>query len=214
MERKILLVFVVVLYSVTCTKAQIGRGSTFLGGNLGFSTSENFDRKQTVFLISPSVGITVKENFILGTSLRYGHLKNEHNNVKGKDYGIGIFARKYKPLGKGFYLFGHSELGYTYNYQDQVVFISQSTDTHREKIQSIRLNLNPGLSYAISNRLQVELMFSDFISATYSRFKKESLKNQHLIEPKSNSFSVNSNLSINGINSLEIGIRIFLNKSR
>jgi len=90
--------------------SQINEGSVLLGGNVGFSTNEAKDTslKNNSVSISPVAGIAVKQNLVVGISFSYGHNKNNLNapgaQVEGESFGVGIFARKYITLGKGFYL--------------------------------------------------------------------------------------------------------------
>jgi hypothetical protein len=141
-------------------------------------------------------------------------LDDEASANKIKNYGVGVFARKYKSLGKDFYLFGQLDLGYDYSSNTQSVIINQIPDVHKVRTYSIGIGVSPGISYALTRRFHLEVMFTDVFSVNYMTSKKESVTHHYLIEPKKNSFSANSNLSLNGINSLGIGVRFLINQSR
>lgn len=202
------------MISLCSVDAQIGKGSILAGGNLGYGTSSTQSGgKEHIFNISPSIGIAVSNNTILGASFRYGFYDTEASNDQ-LNLGTGIFLRKYKSLGKGFYLFGQGDLGFDYRRYEQVTFINPSYDTHITRSYIYRLGFNPGISYALTNRLQLELMFTDFISASYSKDNKESSTGRVVAEPETKRFSVNSNISLNSINSLGVGIRFLLNRTK
>lgn len=215
MKRRTLLLFVVSLFCLGSGKAQIAKGSILAGGNFGYNSSTNSGGfKQTGYYVSPSFGIAIRENLFIGTNLRYVFQDNDASSSDDRNYGAAIFLRRYKPLGKGFYLFGQADLGFEQNRHQQSIITNQNYDIHINKSHTFRLSLNPGISYALTNRFQLELMFIDLLSASYSRFKKESKNHQTLLEPKGKSFSVNSNLSLNGVNSLGIGVQFLFNKSK
>jgi hypothetical protein len=98
MRRKILLVFAITLYCVGSAKSQIGKGSILAGGNFGYSTQNiAAGLKENTLTIYPSLGIAIADNTILGTSFRYGLYDIKGSSVARKNYGGGIFLRKYKP---------------------------------------------------------------------------------------------------------------------
>ena len=76
--------------------------------------------------IQPAIGFAADTNTIVGISLLYATETNKYYtiNPKRKSFGAGVFFRKYKPLGKNFYLFGESGLQYyhsSYNYSSKIL---------------------------------------------------------------------------------------------
>jgi hypothetical protein len=118
---------------------------------------------------------------------------------------VGIFARKYIPLGKGFYLFGETGLNYvsssnTYTYTNP----SQKTEF---RVQSININLYPGLSYAVSKKLQLEFGLPQLVTLGYS--KSREIEND-IMTQKTN--GVNFAASASSFSNFIVGFRIFLPK--
>jgi len=170
MKKIVFFSFIFVI--ITCSlEAQINKGSLLLGGNVGFSTSKAKDTslQNNGVSVSPVVGIAVKENIVVGISFSYGQGKDNLSlpNFKSErtSYGAGVFVRKYIPLGKGFYLFGEAGLSYQ-NYSSTYTYPSQATGL---KVQTIGINLYPGVSYAISKKLQLEFGLPQLVTLGYSR---------------------------------------------
>lgn len=214
MKKEFFTLIVSLIILAPFSNAQILKGSTLLGGSLGFNTSKtkNISDKQTNFSFSPVLGIAISDNTILGGSLRYAIHKINGSKLSS-NYGAGIFVRKYKPLGHGFYLFGESNLRFDYGTNKEYYSINQNMEEYKNRNYMVGIGLNPGLSYALSKRLHLELVFTDIVSVNYYWGKREGLGNATFYNRKSNGFSLNSNISLNGINSLGIGIRFLLNKS-
>jgi hypothetical protein len=170
MKKFLAFIFLLILFT-SALRAQINKGSVLLGGNVGFSTNEATDTslKNNSVSLSPVIGTAVKQNLIVGISFSYGHGKNNLTapsvQSENESYGAGIFARKYVPLGKGFYLFGEMGLNYL-SFSDTYTYISQKTEF---KVQTININLYPGLSYAVSKKLQLEVGLPQLITLGYSK---------------------------------------------
>src|SRR3982751_2087954 len=110
--RKYILSISISIFTLA-TQAQITKGTFVLGGNLGINrrdyTYGNNENTGHGFSFSPAIGIATSENKVSGIYLNYWH--NESNSSgdassEGNTYGGGVFIRKYKSLGKAFYLFG------------------------------------------------------------------------------------------------------------
>jgi len=189
--------------------SQINEGSVLLGGNVGFSTNEAKDTslKNNSVSISPVAGIAVKQNLVVGISFSYGHNKNNLNapgaQVEGESFGVGIFARKYITLGKGFYLFGETGLNY-FSFSYTYTYSSQKTEL---KAQNININLYPGISYAVSKKLQLEVGLPQLVTLGYS--KNKTLENDIATQKTD---GVNFNASASSFSSFVLGFRIFLPK--
>ena len=208
MKCKILLLSVIVLTSVS-VKAQILKGSTYIGGNFSVSASndEGENRKSNSFYISPSIGKAIKENLIVGVALNYGNLFTEYEapsrETRLTNYGAGFFVRKYLNLGSKFYIFGQGSLGA--NFGENKYSTGQGTDT---KFYSVNLNFYPGIAFEINRTFQLEAGLNDLFTVSYQRGKyypdNTSAKN------KFSSFYASSALASN--NWLSIGLRVLINK--
>jgi hypothetical protein len=189
--------------------AQINKGSVLLGGNVGFSTTKAKDTslENNGVSVSPVVGIAVKQNLVVGLSFNYSHSKDNLNlnnyQSEGKSYGAGVFVRKYVPLGKGFYLFGETGLNYQ-DYSGAYTYTYQKTEL---KVQSIGINLYPGVSYAISKKLQLEFGLPQLVTLGYSKTRQ--IVNDATTQ-KTN--EVYFSASASSFSNFILGFRIFLPK--
>lgn len=195
------------------SNAQISKGSILLGGGLSLSSSkpDNNTYKSTGFTISPSAGIAIKENKVLGLQLSYGHSNFDNNNNPGdghsNSYGASVFLRNYLSVAKNLYLFGQGQAGFGYNKSETIESIN-STNTREQLNTSI--SLFPGLSYALTKRFQLEVFMSNLVQAGYSSDKSTLTSGGFTTSGRSQSLSFNINA--NPFTDLGLGFRIILGK--
>jgi hypothetical protein len=214
MQKKILLAAFIGLIVATQSNAQIKKGAILLGGQLGFSYSDNNsgvgdDTKTTSFNFSPAVGKAIKENLVIGVDLNFvaGSSKTgSSSQTSPKTYGAGFFARQYKNLGKGFYFFGQGRAGFNYNqttstYNNTIPPVSQNYTGY-----NIGLTVYPGVSYAVSNKFQLEMALNNLAYLQYTHSKQTETYNPDI---KSDNFQLGSSLS--SLSGLVIGFRFLLN---
>lgn len=204
---------------LTSSQAQIKKGATFLGGNIGASSGKttstnvgnNLNQSQKGVSFSPVFGKAIKENIVVGVNGLYSSRKTDFegdfNDSKEKTYGFGFFIRKYKQLGKGgFSIFLQGELGGDYYKRDQGS-ITIIKDEYKQF--GIRINVYPGISYSISKRLQLESGLTNLIAIGYNKGKGERTGVQ-TSSYESESFNVYS--SLENLSSFYFGFRLLLNK--
>ncbi|TCJ14068.1 autotransporter domain-containing protein [Flaviaesturariibacter flavus] len=164
--KKILL-FSIFLACATCVLAQqpntLHKGRVLLGFSLTGSTSTSrVDNGPTTvgttaLYLAPSVSYFYKDNNALGLAFSYGRQKYSGDRESGgptaESWGAALERSRYWPIGAGFALAAHLDLGYrhslTRNYNNSVE--QRSTD------DAISLYLEPGVTYAFRNRLLIEL---------------------------------------------------------
>jgi len=208
MKCKILLLSVIALTSIS-VKAQILKGSTYIGGNFSVSAqkSEGDHRKGHSFNISPSIGKAIKENLIVGVTLSYGNAKDEYEapfrESQQTFYGASFFVRKYLNLGSKFYLFGQGSLGGSFSEVEYST--TYGTDS---KSYIVNLSFYPGIAFEINRTFQLEAGLNDLFSVSYQRGKN--YPDNTTAKNKFSSFSANSALSSN--NWLSVGLRVLINK--
>jgi len=221
MQKKILLGFFSVCMMTAGLHAQIKKGAIFLGGQIGFSTNKTnneqtspvnppYDTKSTNFAFSPVFGKAVKDNLIVGADIKYVNNKYQTDypqDQKTNSYGLGFFVRKYKDLGKGFYLFGQARAGASYNtqkYYNTVTTVANSLT----KGYTIQLAIYPGIAYSVSSRLQLEAGFDNlgFLEFDHSRETFPPTAGSYAV---TNGFSAGSSLS--SFSGFTIGFRYILN---
>jgi len=202
-----LLILTVFTIATSTLHAQINKGSTALGGNISFYSSTTEDNsvkyKSTTFFISPSLTSFYKENRAMGFQLEYAHSHSDSNSTSNS-YGAGVFLRQYKTLAKGFYIFAHEQLSYSYSKANYLPY------TNGKFIQNAAaIEVNPGLAYDLNKRIQFEvLFFNDLFSASYSNSKNIS----SIKTTKSSQFNIGANTGITNLTSLNIGAKIFFGR--
>ena len=166
MTRIILSIIILISFS-TLANAQFTKGSGLIGGTLSYSSgktnyfnpSEDYNSSYGNFNIS--LGKAIRENAVFGINMNYRPRNYTSPSVNGKykntenSYGIGIFYRLYKNLGKEFYLFGEAGGGY-------IGSSSTTKDSLGVKVATGNSNggqiyLSPGIAYKISKKFFIEL---------------------------------------------------------
>ena len=218
MERFTLTTIAILLFA-TITKAQITKGSFYLGGSIGASSTKqennnsSTEGKSTWLAVNPALGVAVKSNLIAGIDLNYlhGSIENFSGNQdnKRKGYGSGIFLRKYFPISNRFYVFGQTGLGYLsqkYEYLQSPGYSYTSTN----KQHSVSANIYPGVAIHVFKSLYFEAAFNDLLQIGYSTSTTTGNSNGSTDTWKQKDFGIRSSLS-NG-NYLNIGIRFIIPK--
>jgi hypothetical protein len=161
--------------------AQFNVGDKLIGGELqlGFTSYTyqsgvtNNDDKNSFGGLQISFAKAKKENAVTGFGLafNYNNTTNSNDNkTTNLGFGIGVFKRKYLALGKQFFVFGETAIGYLYGSgETKVNSVKISTNTsHR-----IAFSFSPGLAFSISKKWLASARFNDLLSIGYSNQKSE-----------------------------------------
>lgn len=218
MKTKLSIAFLVLFFHFN-SKAQtdIGKGSVILGGDISFSsyklTENNTDtRKNSLFNISPAAGFAVKKNLFVGANLEYSLFNNEAisnaSKIRGNGFNYGVFVRQYKPLKHNFYIFLQGGVGGR-NYHEKLKN-AQPGEIYDSKQFAVNASLSPGISYAITSKLQIETGLNNIVSIGYSETKTEDNLNFVGVRKEA---SLNASTSLNNFSSVfYLGFRILLQK--
>lgn len=171
MDRFILLTITTLLFA-SITKAQITKGSTFIGGQISGSSykQENGSssvQKQSSLVFSPAIGTAIKQNLIAGIDLTYAHTKYEYSPSPANEsnsFGGGLFLRRYASIANRFYFFLQGRAGY---YHDKSENNNGST-AYKNTSNSFNLSLYPGVSFALSKCLHIEAGLNNLALLNYS----------------------------------------------
>jgi hypothetical protein len=218
MERITLLSIAIFLFA-SITKAQITKGSVYLGGSIGASSAKSDNSNSSVegksswFSINPAVGTAIKNNLIAGINLNYEHGKTENfngnQNNKNNSYGGGFFLRKYYPLSNRIYVFGESGLRYFYQKWEYLQTPGYNyTSVNKQNFVSV--NLFPGLAIHVTKSFYLETTFNNLIQIGYSNSKSTSNYLGSITTSKQNGVSIQS--SLNNGSYLNIGVRFIIPK--
>lgn len=224
--KKIVLLTFSILFIAFVAQAQINKGAVMLGGGISLSkgksasetngTPNNSSSSQFNTFIYPTFGIAIKQNTVAGINLNYRHAQDKANNspseTKQQTYGAGLFVRRYMPLGKNFYLFGEAALGY---YKSKYTYEVINNNTPYSKQQnnntSVSLHLYPGISYAVSQRFQLEVSINNLFDLSYNK-TEQTIANAVSTTYKSNNKGVSLTTNASNTAPLTVGFRIFINK--
>ncbi len=217
---RILLTLFVFLSLSSIVNAQFSKGSILLGGQLSYSAN-NFTGAYRSgpnayygnFIIS--AGKAIKENTVVGINLTYGpSWIGDYSNYGlgplryyNAVYGIGIFYRSYKSLGKEFYIFGEAGAGFSDTYES-------GTDYSGNKLisghtYSGNIYFMPGIAYKISKKVLLEITIPDLFSATYTA-QNTWVQDMFPYRIKENRLYISTSLSSNPLAALGVGFRLIL----
>jgi hypothetical protein len=210
------------------SNAQFRKNDIILGGQLYYnynSSSYNYsgavpstnEYKNKDGNITISGGKAINENTVLGIYLSY--LPSSSTNYpslngdimlkyRNDGYGGGIFYRKYKNLGKEFYLFG--EISATYNWSNKSGKDSADQELISGSSSTFAAILYPGIAYRISKHLFLELSIPDLIYIGYNKSNTLSHEGSSIMENKYNNFNITTSLSSDPLSFLGIGFRLIL----
>lgn len=199
---------VTVLSISTASQAQIAKGTSLVGGSISFSSEKQENSngtdvtKNQGFGLSPSYGMAIRQNLVVGGDLYFSNTTNKithtlygGSNMQNNAYGLGVFARQYRNLGKsGFYLFLQSRLGadltsgkYTYTHPN-------NTQPRKSSGYNIGVSVYPGISYAVTQRFHIETGLNDLVYARYSGIKTTNTGTNAQVTNKSSNFNIGASL--------------------
>lgn len=195
------------------SNAQVTKGTVLLGGNLGTSLnkSDSEPRSQyTSYHLNPSLGFTIKDNHVLGFDVAFGHTNSTYQQVRDErdTYYAGLFYRRYLTLGKGFYLFGQGNAGYSLTDADK--YSHQNFVGRKVRQNSVGVSLYPGVAYTINKRFHLELGMSSLVSLNYSTGTTKDYYPGFYAEAKESGFNFYTNA--NPQSNLMVGFRVALGK--
>ena len=213
MKPFILLVLAITVFTIS--KAQITKGSTMIGGSIGYNntTSDTFQTSKNTnnyFNFGVSFAKCFKENTFWGISGSFSYTDNKasinsigqlpgSSSSQTRTFSIGIFERKYYPIIKNLFVFGQAGINYSFNNSD----IGNTLKGYK-----ISANAFPGISYKASKKIYLETTVNNLISIGYAH--SESTMGSTIY--KSNNFTSNIQLPTQILQTLNVGMTIILGK--
>lgn len=227
MTRILLILAVLFSFSIS-TSAQFNKNDILLGGQLSYNHNSSYysytnaipqtsDYKSSSGTITISAGKAINENTMFGLNLSYSpYTSSNYPSLNGDiilkyrndGYSAGVFYRKYKGLGKEFFLFGEASAIYGWSNtsgkdSNGKEYISGSSST-------ILASLYPGIAYRVSKHFFLELSIPNLISIGYTKSNMSNQEGNLSQLNKNDQFNVNTSLSSNSLGSLGIGVRLIL----
>jgi len=210
MRTKNFLSFAIFFCIAITSNAQINKDKYLLGGSFNYyhSTNEGYNS----FYTNIQIGKVIKDNTVVGIILSYSTNNISSATNKLRQYSAGIFYRKYKSLGKDFYLFGELDASYQYS-KNVLTFFQNATQAYNANSSGGTINLIPGISYAVCKGLQIELSMPNLANISYYHIKTiDSELPPGTVSQKRNTFSANASLNSNLLNNFGIGFKFLLGK--
>ena len=214
MKNKFFLATIAFLFCSFFVNAQIKQGSVLLGGQVSYANSnysnisEPTPERQTSNVMI-SLGKAFKENTVYGLNLSYSHYYESYysggainSNQNSDGYAAAVFMRKYKTLGKNFYLFGESEAGYSWS-KGTTKNNTNSPDPNvtTSKTSGVHVSFSPGISYQLLKKMQVEITMPDIASLYYTT------NSSNGSTAKQNNLVFNTSLNSFSLANLGVGFR-------
>lgn len=179
MMRPLLTLFLFLVLVVT-SQAQMKKGSWMLDGQFGTSRNKYEINEKPVsggtqftshrganFYLQPGIGYFIKENWALGLSGNFQFVSGKSLNDDGSEaakgdyrvYGLGLFTRRYIPVGDKLSFFGDLRIG---GYLGNSGSIDSNTSERSvfSKRKGINGTAGVGLQYLVANFLGVHLQSS------------------------------------------------------
>lgn len=215
MKKSSLLVVAAVGISVSAS-AQFTKGDRLSGAGLNLSHSKGeYNSGFTPYTTTANnAGLTLDLGFASRTnrvsgfyiSVGYGKSKTEYpaqptSNSSSDNFNIstGFYSRRYKALGKEFFLFAEGRAGVDYGKSN----ISTANNGDRTSV-GVSAGIYPGISYRAGKRFLLDLRFADFVSIGYNR---DTFKGSGNIKDVQTSFGFSSSLGLGYMSNIGIGAR-------
>lgn len=170
--KKVLPAIITVIFFVGSANAQIGKGETMLGGSViinaykGEVTDISSIKKVNYYSVSPTIGFGLGHNWVAGAMLGYTFSKHTESGTtypskhKSNETSFGLFARKYKPIGERFGVYGQVGAHYGFGKKIEIGYYTGGISS-KSKSTSIGVGIKPGISYRISKKCLIESTFGN-----------------------------------------------------
>jgi hypothetical protein len=214
--NRIILSLTLVLFIISAS-AQFKKGDILLGGDLSYSSnkasSANIVDEQKVNsgIFNITLGKAIKENTVFGIQLTYQPYYNTSDFGYGRQttrmdyYGIGIFYRIYKTLGKDFYFFG--ETGAVYNWSNTSMKDSTGNEISSGTGNGGTIYVTPGIAYKVSKKFYIELSIPEIFTLRYA---SNNTKTGSVTTEIDKTFAAGLNFNSNPLNNIGLGFRLVL----
>ena len=220
MTRTLLIVALFIPSSII-VNAQFKKNDILLGGQLSYSYNSynqkyspntEYDQKTNNGIFTINIGKALNENTIAGINLSY--LPSSENNYQNygigplkyqnNEFAAGIFYRKYKNLGKEFYLFGQA--GASYYWSDESGKDSTGKKALMGSSWGVGVDFFPGIAYKVSKHFFLELSIPELISIRYNKTSSTTQSSTYV----SDQLNISTSLSSSPLDALGIGFRLIL----
>jgi hypothetical protein len=196
--------------------AQFTKGDRLLGAGFNFSHSKSetssgftpYNSSTNNGSLTLDMGFASRGNRIGGFYVGggYGKSKTEYpaqptsnNSSDNFNTMVGFYTRRYKALGKDFFLFAEGRAGFEYG-ENHISTVNNGDQTSI----AVRAGIYPGISYRAGKRFLLDLRFADFASIGYTR---NTYKGSSSVKDVQSTFGISSSLGLGYLSNIGIGAR-------
>lgn len=216
-----ILLILTLLFSSFIATAQFKKNDILLGGQLSYSynsynqkytPNSEYDQKSSNGNFTINIGKALNENTIAGINLSY--LPNSANNYQSyttnplryqnNEFAAGVFYRKYKNLGKEFYLFVQAGASYYWSNESGKDSIGKKELTGSS--WGVGADFYPGIAYKVSKHFFLELSIPELINIRYNKTNTTTQASTYVTDQ----LNISTSLSSDPLNALGIGFRLIL----
>jgi hypothetical protein len=220
MIKNVLTVLLLLLMGCISAVAQFQKGDRLLGVSFGVSAGKqeqegnpNSQSKQFSSNLFFNYGFATNGNTVWGGFIapNYSSISNglspNKQTIKGLGASVGMFLRKYKSLGKNFYLLGQGDFSVGYTSQ-KTTYQTPVQPKTTGKQTNITLSISPAISYLYNKRWFFELQFQNLanLGYSYSRNKTENPGFAPMTTSSSN-FGLSSSMGLGALQNYGVGIK-------
>lgn len=213
MKKTIVLPFVLLAISFSLS-AQIKKGSTLLGADLGFSgsnfkteyVSNEVKSSSNGFNVALLYGKAIKDNLFIGGSVSFASSTLKQGNPEteqtSKSYGASVWTRKYFPVYGPLYAFVNGSLYAT-------IGKNENPNSNPEKTNSLGLGVGiyPGISFQLKKSFYLDASLNNLANIYYNHTSGDQTDpSGNTVKQTSSSYGISTSLG-NSSNPLQLGIR-------
>ena len=215
MKKNYLLALAGLILSVSAG-AQFTKGDRLLGAGLNISHSKSetnsgftpYNSSTNNGSLTLDMGFASSANRVSGFYVGGGYGKSKieypaqptsNNSSDNFNTSVGFYTRRYKALGKDFFLFAEGRAGFDYGENH----ISTTNNGDQTSI-AVRAGIYPGISYRAGKRFLLDLRFADFASIGYTR---NTYKGSGNVKDVQSTFGFSSSLGLGYLSNIGIGAR-------
>lgn len=176
--KKLLLVGALALFSAV--NAQIGEGTMFISGNVGYNGQKDNNSKVETdkFSVVPTFGYFVAPNLAVGLGVGYNYNSSENTAalVKAKTsasaFVVEPFVRKYWNASEKFLLFGQLSVPMAFGQTK----VELGNSTAKNDFTSYGVVVKPGIDYIVAPNWTIEASVGEF------GYRSDKFKNAERVE--------------------------------
>lgn len=212
--KKTLTLFILFISISFFLSAQIKKGSTLLGVDLGFNgsnfkqeyASNEIKNSSTGFNVALLYGKAIKDNLFAGGSVSFSSSSFKQGNPQTtntqKNYGASVWTRKYFPVYGPLYAFVNGSL-----YANVGNNESPNNNPSKTKSFGLGVGIYPGISFQLKKSFYLDASLNNLATIYYNRTSGEQTDfTGATVKQTSSSYGISTSLG-NNSNPLQLGIR-------